>query len=190
MKFIFTFILTLFISFTYSQSAEEHIEEAKKLSEDGGWPQCIEKATLAISIDSTNTSYYWVRSKCYLNEYDFDKAITDVNRAISLSDTPTANMYGRLASIYYHKGKDIAHQAIVVKKDNTENNSNKPNPNKATKEKLKYYNEARLLYETALHTFGKAIEVNPEIESDFEDLIYMTNRELKKINREINNNER
>lgn len=184
MKYIFAFIFTLFLSFTYAQTTEEHIQEAKKLSKEGDWWQCVDKSTLAIQIDSTNASYYWVRSKCLANDKKFDAALFDINKTIELSDKPTAKMYVRMGSIYYYQGKNTAHQAIVVK-DNDEDSFDDPNPEEKAKEKLKYYNNAKLLFEHALHTFAKAIEVNPEIESDLEDFIYMANRDLKKVNKQI-----
>jgi len=84
----------------------------------------IENLSQQIQQDLKNPELYNQRAKCYLTDHQFDRALTDVNRAISL-DAKKSVYYTTLSDIYLLMGKpdgsrDALKKAVEINAEDKE----------------------------------------------------------------------
>jgi tetratricopeptide (TPR) repeat protein len=94
------FIVVLIIA----GSCSENQTSRNKLSKADSLKMAREELTKKIDRDESNPSLYNLRAKIYLLEHEFDKAITDINKASTL-DPKNPVFYITLSDIYLMMGK-------------------------------------------------------------------------------------
>jgi len=170
-----TLLLLLLLALSTSIfSQQEYIKKAKDYSQRRLYSYCVKEADKAIESDSTNSKYYWIRSKCLIYEKQYDKAIADVNKVISL-ENPTSAMYKRKGSAHFYKAEHLTDLARYYKPKKSEDDfSDKKEDNT----KANFLKTAKDNYKSALLNYEKAIQISPDLEIELKNIIAKAKNKL------------
>jgi len=153
MKFIYTLTLILFLHSAYGQSAQDFADIGYSAMQKQDYKTGLTNFSKAIQADPKKAWFYHNRAVCYDALENYQSAITDFNKALSMEKT--ADSYNGLGITYtnlnnFNEAIKNFNLALTLDKNNVESYFN-----------LGYAYGNLKEYQEALSNFNSAIKIDP-----------------------------